>query len=252
VQAAVYKRPKTILTRLNVMIHKVAGEGGTYLEAREVERAAKNLATRYISKESVRKAAHVAVAHQALTAVFKTLLGVIYLGQEFSASGIRRLLLMTEFPMDNVDSVAVPLADSLNSANVPELLRLDGKNRLLMAMHTTETDPTVWQTAFDRAHLMAPLYQSLMRLAYPDFEAGLNMRFPETATLPTGAESDLEFLHAIHTGMVGLMFMSRSNPKMLEGIGAFTDGSPLFPQILTDLTNLKELIPMVLRLKHGK
>ena len=50
VQTAVYKRPKATLTRLNVMIHKVAGEGGTYLEAREVERAAKNLATRYISK----------------------------------------------------------------------------------------------------------------------------------------------------------------------------------------------------------
>ena len=175
------------------MIHKVAGEAGTYLDAREVERAARNLTNRYISKKAVREAAHIAVAHQALTMVFKILLGIIYLGQEFSVSDIRRLLLLTEFPMSDVDSVAGQLADSLNSANVPELLRLDGKNSLIAAMHTTETDPKVWQTAFDRAHLMAPLYQSLMHLAYPDFDVGLDMRIPGDQHDPDG--------HGIRSGV---------------------------------------------------
>lgn len=252
VQAATYKRPKATLTRLNVMIHKVAGEGGTYLEAREVDRAAKNLAHRYISKKAVREAAHLAVAHQALTAVFKIALDVMYLGQEFSVADIRRLLVMTEFPINEADGLASTLADSLNSANVPQLLQLDVKNSLLAAMHTTETDPEVWQTAFDRAHALAPLYQALMRLISSDFDAGHNMRFPEIETIPTGTESDMEFLHAIHTGMVGLMFMSRANPKMLEGIQAFKEGSPLFSQVITNVTTLKEQIPMVLRLRHGE
>ena len=56
------------------------------------------------------------------------------------------------------------------------------------------------------------------------------MRFPEISTIPTGTESDLEFLHAIHTGMVGVMFMSRSNPKMLEGIDGVSRRLPaVFP-----------------------
>ena len=179
VQTAVYKRPKATLTRLNVMIHKIAGEAGTHLDAREVERGARNLANRYIPKSAVKAAAHMAVAHQALTAVFTILLRVMYLDAVFSAADIRRLLLMTEFPINDVDSVAGPLADSLNSANIPGLLRFDAKNRLMAAMHTSETEANVWQAALVNAHLMAPLYRSLMRLAYPDFDAGLDMRFPE-------------------------------------------------------------------------
>jgi hypothetical protein len=121
----------------------------------------------------------------------------------------------------------------------------------MAAMHTSETDANVWQEAFSQAHLMAPLYGSLMRLAYPDFDPGLDMRFPEIGTLPTGKASDLKFVHVIHTGLVGLTFMGRSDPKMLEGITAFRGGSPLFSQILKNLAKLKEQIPMVLRLKHG-
>ena len=242
-----YKRPKATLTRLNVMIHKIAGEAGTHLDAREVERGARNLANRYIPKSAV-KAAAVAVAHQALTAVFTILLRVMYLDAVFSAADIRRLLLMTEFPINDVDSVAGPLADSLNSANIPGLLRFDAKNRLMAAMHTSETEANVWQAALVNAHLMAPLYRSLMRLAYPDFDAGLDMRFPEIGTLPIGTASDLKFVHVIHTGIVGLAFMGRSEPKMLEGLTAFPDGSPLLSQLLKDLIRLKEQIPMVLRL----
>ena len=99
--------------------------------------------------------------------------------------------------------------------------------------------------------VLAPLYRSLMRLAYPDFDAGLDMRFPEIGTLPIGTASDLKFVHVIHTGIVGLAFMGRSEPKMLEGLTAFRDGSPLLSQLLKDLIRLKEQIPMVLRLKHG-
>jgi hypothetical protein len=175
----------------------------------------------------------------------------MYLDAVFSAADIRRVLLMTEFPISDVDSVAGPFADSLNSANIPGLLRFDAKNRLMAAMQTSEIDAHVWQAAFSQAHRMAPLYRSLMRLAYPDFDHGLDMRFPDLGTLPTGTASDLKFVHVIHTGLVGLAFMGRSDPRMLEGITACGDGSPLLSQLLRDLARLKEQIPMVLRLKHG-